>query len=412
MVNMRYLSVVCLAFYVSCAEKQTLPQLQEKVEVVRDKNGINHIFAQNEQDLFFAQGFLAAKDRLFQFELWRRQATGTLAELLGPDELARDIGARLFQFRGDKKTELNHYHPNGEVIVDAFVDGVNAYIDEVRADPDLLPLEFEMLGILPEHWTWEVVISRHQGLLQNVTQELNYTRIVSLIGAEKTKDLFNFHPFEPNLDLDPSIPTELIFKDIIAPYNAFRNPVVFAPAHVKEEFRNQQETFLDLNKTRLAEIEDAERLEHFSIGSNNWVLSGDLTESGYPMMANDPHRLHAIPSLRYWVRLHAPGWNILGGGEPAIPGVSIGHNDYGAWGLTIFGTDNEDLRIYDIHPENPHQYFHQGEWLEMTEIPDTIPIKGQEPEIVQHLYTIHGLVTFIDEELQKAVAIQCAWLEP
>lgn len=406
------LPIICGFLFIACSETQTLPQLQEKVEVVRDKNGINHIFAQNEQDLFFAQGYLAAKDRLFQFELWRRQATGTLAEILGPDELARDIGARLFQFRGEKKTELNHYHENGEAIVDAFVDGVNAYIDEVRADPDLLPLEFQMLGILPEHWTWEVVISRHQGLLQNVTQELNYTRIVSLIGTEETKRLFNFHPFEPNLDIDASIPEELIFKDIIAPYNAFRSPVVFAPEHVKEEFRNQQEAFLNLKDLRLSELKDAEKLDPFSIGSNNWVLSGELTESGYPLMANDPHRLQAIPSLRYWVHLHAPGWNVVGGGEPVIPGVSIGHNDFGAWGLTIFRTDNEDLRIYDIHPENPHQYSYRGEWLEMTEIADTIPVKGRGPEIVRHYYTIHGPVTFIDEELQKAVAIQCAWLEP
>src|SRR5690554_5801820 len=122
LVRVPYLLVVCLVFYTSCTEKQSLHQLQEKVEVVRDKNGINHIFAQNEADLFFAQGYLAAKDRLFQFELWRRQATGTLAEILGPDELARDIGARLFQFRGDKKRELNHYHENGEAIVDAFVE--------------------------------------------------------------------------------------------------------------------------------------------------------------------------------------------------------------------------------------------------------------------------------------------------
>ena len=186
------LTIIGGFLFIACSEKQAFPQLQEKVEVVRDKNGINHIFAQNEQDLFFAQGYLAAKDRLFQFELWRRQATGTLAEILGPDELARDIGARLFQFRGEKKTELNHYHENGEAIVDAFVEGINAHIDEVRANPDLLPVEFQMLGILPEHWTWEVVISRHQGLLQNVTQELNYTRIVSLIGAEETKRLFNF----------------------------------------------------------------------------------------------------------------------------------------------------------------------------------------------------------------------------
>ncbi|HSJ69233.1 MAG TPA: penicillin acylase family protein, partial [Anditalea sp.] len=138
---------------------------------------------------------------------------------------------------------------------------------------------------------------------------------------------------------------------------------------------------------------------------------GEHTKSGFPIMANDPHRRHAIPSLRYWSRLHAPGWNVIGAGEPVIPGISIGHNDFGAWGLTIFETDNEDLRIYDINPDNPLQYQFKGEWLDMRIIKDTISVKGQESVIVDHYYTHHGPVTFIDEGLNKAVAIQAAWLE-
>src|SRR3954465_12888474 len=102
--------------------------LQESVEILRDSNGVNHIYAKNEHDLFFAQGYAAAKDRLFQFEIWRRQATGTVAEILGPRELKRDIGARLFKFRGDLKKEFNHYHPHSEQIILAFTEGINAYI--------------------------------------------------------------------------------------------------------------------------------------------------------------------------------------------------------------------------------------------------------------------------------------------
>ena len=114
----------------SCNESDpslTLPGLLEDVEVIRDSTGINHIYAQNQQDLFYTQGYLAAKDRLFQFEIWRRQATGTVAEILGPRELQRDIGTRLFQFRGDMKTEMNYYHDEGEELITAYVDGVNAY---------------------------------------------------------------------------------------------------------------------------------------------------------------------------------------------------------------------------------------------------------------------------------------------
>jgi len=400
------------AFFSSYAQKLAVRGLQDEVEVIRDKNGINHIYAQNEQDLFFSQGYLAAKDRLFQFEIWRRRATGTMAEILGPRELERDRGVRLFQFRGEKTKELQHYHPKGEQIVDAFVAGVNAYIQEVREQPENLPIEFKMLDILPGFWTWEVVISRHQGLLQNVQDELKYSRVVSKVGPEKAKAFYHFHPNEPNLDLPAEIPHELLFKDILAPYNAFRAGFVFHPEDVLPKFRNRSLSFLAESKAYQDDLEEALEIEKFNIGSNNWVISGEFTESGFPFMANDPHRLHAIPSLRYWVGLHAPGWNVVGAGEPVIPGISIGHNEYGAWGLTIFETDNEDLRVYDIHPDNPTQYFYKGNWVDMSMVQDTIKVKGQADEIVTHYYTVHGPVTFIDKELNKAVAVECAWLEP
>ena len=188
--------------------------------------------------------------------------------------------------------------------------------------------------------------------------------------------------------------------------------MVFHPEDIKNGKRNEAITFLSELREFESEIEETLKTEKFSIGSNNWVVSGDLTESGYPIMANDPHRLHAVPSLRYWAHLHAPGWDVVGGGEPVIPGISIGHNQYGAWGLTIFETDNEDLRVYDIHPDNPYQYFHKGEWLDMTFIKDTLKVKNKADETATYYYTIHGPVTFIDKELNKAVAVQCAWLEP
>ena len=140
------------------------PGSTQPVEIIRDRWGINHIYAQNEADLFFAQGYAAAKDRLFQFEIWRRQATGTVAEILGRRELKRDRGARLHLFRGDLDDELNRYHPRGKAIIEAYVRGVNAYIAETERNPALLPIEFRMLGIKPGRWTPAVVISRHQAL--------------------------------------------------------------------------------------------------------------------------------------------------------------------------------------------------------------------------------------------------------
>lgn len=406
-----FVFLVLVLVVVSCKTKsnstneQAVPGLQSSVEVVRDPWGLNHIYAQNQHDLFFAQGYAAAKDRLFQFEIWRRQATGTVAELLGERALKRDIGTRLFMFRGDMTTEMNHYHEDGEEIITAYTNGVNAYIEEINKTPELLPLEFKILGITPQKWTPEVVISRHQGLLGNIGQELQIGRAVAAIGAEKVKELLWFHPKDPILTLDPSIKPELLFDDILELYNAYRKPVTFLPEDLLESYQKvvSEETLTNVIH---------EPIDSLAIGSNNWVVSGNLMEDGNTYMANDPHRTIAVPSLRYMAHLVAPGWNVIGGGEPEIPGISIGHNGHGAWGLTVFRTDGEDLYVYDLHPENNNQYFYKGEWREMTTISERIPIKGKNDTIVSLHYTHHGPVSYLDEKNRKAYAVRCAWLEP
>ncbi|MEN9371861.1 MAG: hypothetical protein RLZZ64_936, partial [Bacteroidota bacterium] len=201
--------------------------LKDKVEVIRDKWGVNHIYAQNEYDLFFTQGYCAAKDRLFQFEVWRRQATGTMAEIMGESALKRDVGARLFSYRGDMEKELAHYHPKGKTIINAYVDGVNAYIKEVNKTPELLPFEFQLLGIRPEPWTPAIVVSRHQGIRSNVTQELNMARAIAKAGADKVRELTWFHPNQPDLNIDPAINTDLLFDDILSPYEAVNKELTF-----------------------------------------------------------------------------------------------------------------------------------------------------------------------------------------
>ncbi|MDX1939169.1 MAG: penicillin acylase family protein [Saprospiraceae bacterium] len=398
--------------YAQSSEKLTIPGLQQPVEIIVDRWGIPHIYAQNEADLFFAQGFYAARDRIFQFELWRRQATGTVAEILGPRELKRDMGARLFQFRGDMKAEMNHYHPNGELIITSFVNGVNAYIEWTEKDPNLLPIEFKLLGIKPQKWTPEVVVSRHQGLLGNINEELQTARSVAKIGVEKVKEYEWFHPGDPDLTIDAKIDTAILSKDILELYFAFRRGITFEPKDLVAEVRNS-----DVEKYRLLAKEDEAAFQEMlargaeNIGSNNWVVSGARTQSGYPIMANDPHRALAAPSLRYMSHLVAPGWNVIGGGEPTIPGISIGHNEYGAWGLTVFGTDAEDLYIYKINPENPNQYWYHGAWEEMRIIKETIQVKGQSPVTIDLKYTRHGPVVFTDTKTNQTCAVRCGWLE-
>ena len=165
---------------ISCSSetKQSIPGLGEPVEILRDKWGICHIYAGNEHDLFVAQGYAAARDRLFQLELWRRQATGTMAEIQGPRALVHDLGARQLKFRGDMNRELLHYHPRGPEIVAAFVEGINAYIELTEREPSRLPVEFRILAIKPGRWTPEIVISRHNALVRNVTDEVQYAQLV------------------------------------------------------------------------------------------------------------------------------------------------------------------------------------------------------------------------------------------
>ena len=197
----------------AAAPEETLsaPGLSQPVEILKDRWGISHIYAQNEQDLFFAQGYNAARDRGFQLELWRRQATGTLAEILGPRELKRDIANRLFMYRGDLTQELNWYHPHGAAIVEAFVRGINAYIDQTAKDPALLSPEFRMLGIKPGKWTPAVVISRFNGLRGNLDEEMNTALAVREIGADAVKDLHYYQPADPDLRIDPAIDAKLLF---------------------------------------------------------------------------------------------------------------------------------------------------------------------------------------------------------
>ena len=403
------LVLVFLSSLAEADERLGIPGLKADVEILTDRWGVDHIYAENEHDLFFAQGYAAARNRLFQFELWRRQATGTVAEILGRRELDRDIGTRLHMFRKDMSQELAHYHPQGELIINAYVDGVNAYITQTERNPALLAMEFELLGIKPDKWTPAVVVSRHQGLLSNVTTELRLGQAVAAIGAENVRELDWFRPGDPVLELDPAIDGRLLTDDILHYYRAFRRSVQFEPSDIVAAYRSDPASYERLAAATRQSISTGDGTD--GTGSNNWVVSGRYTQSGYPYIVNDPHRNLNAPSLRYFVQLHAPGWNVIGGGEPVLPGISIGHNEYGGWGLTVFGQDNEDLYVYDTNPSNPNQYRYLGGWEDMRIIEETIAIQGESPETVELKYTRHGPVLYEDRTNHKAYALRAAWME-
>ena len=383
----------------------TIPGLQEPVEILTDAWGISHIYAKNQDDLFFAQGYNAARDRLFQLEIWRRRVTGTMAEIQGAKAIDRDIGARLLRSRVDLRQEMNHYHPQGEQIITAFVKGMNAYIKQTEQNPKLLPVEFRLLGMTPQAWTPAIVVSRLGGIFLNMQTEMRIASVLPTLGPDTTREMLNLHPGKPDLTVTEEVDLSAIPPEVHLYYKAARQRVKFQP----EDIVDPDARAAASTDNTLAALD--EQLQTEQQGSNNWVIAGSHTLSRQPFMVNDPHRAITAPSLRYWVHLVAPGWNVIGGGEPHLPGVSIGHNEYGAWGLTIFPTDSEDLYVYETNPDNPNQYRYRGEWEDMKVYAETIPVNGQDPVTVELKYTRHGPVLSENQDTHRAYALRAAWLE-
>ena len=364
-------------------EKLVIPGLGEPVEILRDRWGIAHIYARNEHDLFLAQGFNAARDRLFQLELWRRRATGTLAEIQGPRALLRRHRRAAAASSGATwRRELNHYHPRGAEIVAAFVEGINAYIERTEREPARLPLEFRSPGDQAGQVdargrglaAQRAVSQRHPGGASTPSSSTSW-------GRTAPRELLNLHPGQPDSKPDAALDLSLISEALLETLHGLARPVRFRPEDVVPEFRAKARP---ASKPAIAAADPIDpALERpprrRSRGGGEQQL-GDLrrrTFSGGAIMANDPHRALQLPSLRYWVHLVAPGWNVIGAGEPALPGVSVGHNEHGAWGFTIFPIDQEDLYVYETDPADPSRYRYRGGWEAMRTIRETIAVEGR-----------------------------------
>jgi len=389
-----------------------VPGLDSVVEVRRDRWGVPHIYAKTQHDLFFAQGYVAAQDRLWQMEMWRRIGEGRVAEVVGPSAVARDRFARLLKYRGDMRAEWLSYAPDAEPIVAAFVDGVNAYIAEVRPAPGTegvggrtrLPMEFTMLGVMPEPWARDVPLQRMAALAMtgNALAEVTRAKLVTLVGAARADELW---PADPRRALDPAAGLDLTGID-------------------ERALGGAVEAYGAVSYARLE-------------GSNNWVVSGAKTATGKPLLANDPHRTIALPSLRYLTHLVGPGWNVIGAGEPALPGVAAGHNERVGFGFTIVGMDQQDVYVERIgacggHPPSgsvapndstgatastppvlPQRcYFHDGAWKPITTIVDTIRVKGAAPVVTRLEFTGHGPIVAEDSARGRAYVLRFVGSEP
>ncbi len=362
--------------------------LDSAVEVRRDQWGIPHIYARTTHDLFFAQGYVAAQDRLYQMEIWRRTGEGRLAEVLGPAYVARDRVARLLSYRGDMEAEWKSYAPDAREIIRAFVAGVNARIAEVRERP---PIEFTLLGFLPEPWAETVPLQRLGALsmTENASEEIRRAGQLVTLGQSRLEFLA---PNDPRRPLDPT--PGLDFRGITAA------------------------------STGLAVLGSGLVLPRME-GSNNWVVSGAKTSTGKPLLANDPHRAVTLPSLRYLTHLVGPGLNVIGAGEPGLPGVAGGHNGTVGFGFTIVGMDQQDVYVERVAVcpgsrrgaaaragSAPRCSFGDGRWIPLRVVQDTIRVKGEVPRVVRLEFTRHGPIVGEDSRRGRAFALRFVGSEP
>ncbi len=363
--------------------------LSAPVDIRIDRWGIAHIKAESEVDAFFGQGWNAARDRLWQIDLWRKRGLGLLSADFGPAYAAKDEAARLFLYRGPMKPEWQSYGPNAKAWTESFVAGINAYIAATEAGEHKLPPEFALMGTKPARWQAEdVVCIRSHARVNNADQEIRRAAVLAKYGAEADSLRKARTPDRPLRVPEGFEPAELP-AEILKTYLLATEPPVFGaddvpPADVSGEL----------------------------MGSNAWALTPDHTTTGRPILASDPHRAHQMPSLRYIVHLQAPGLNVIGAGEPGVPGISFGHNEDIAFGLTIWFVDQEDLYVYDLHPDDPDRYRFNGDWETMQTVTEWLPVKGEEERELSLRYTRHGPVLHVDRAAGKAYAMRTVWTEP
>lgn len=374
------LIVVGIHFYVA----SSLPKIEgdvvveildEDVTVTRDGHGVPHISAKTEADLYRAQGYVQAQDRLFQMDLARRQASGTLAEVVGETAIESDKLFRTFSLRNAAEKSWETYDDETKQILEWFAEGVNAYINEGK-----LTYEFALLGYKPEEWT--------------PIDSLTIGKYMAYdLGGTWKLQAFN-HWAMQNL-------TEEEAKELLVKYPEG------APSIIEANLNNSVKVAGEFN---------TELLPNEFNGSNNWVISGEKTETGKPLLANDPHLSLGTPSIWYEMHLQSPEQNVSGVIFAGVPGIILGHNESIAWGVTNVGPDVQDLYIEIPNPENPTQFKYDGKWEDAEVRNEPIKVKNGETIDFEVVVTRHGPVIsdyMFGEETPDAVfSMQWTALEP
>jgi penicillin amidase len=354
--------------------------LSAPVTVIRDQLGVPNLYAENEHDLFFAQGYVHAQDRLWQMEFNRRIGSGTLSAILGETTLDTDRFLRTLGLRRAVERDWAQTDADTRAILEAYAAGVNAYVDTHR---DRLPLEFTLLGVDPEPWTpvdtlaWGGVMS--YSLCGNYEDELLRARLIATVGQTAT------------LELMPPYPAS--------------GPFIVPP---------EARSYAWLRGAEMEGLEAVNALLGGSRpdwGSNNWVVHGSRTATGKPLLADDTHLGLDMPSIWYENGLHGGRFDSVGYSFPGAPLVIIGHNVRIAWGVTDLPADVQDFYIEKLDdPARPTQYEFEGQWYDLNVAHEDIAVKGAEPVGLDVLITRHGpILNDVLGELPGAEPLALRW---
>jgi penicillin G amidase len=378
--------------FASGAPRSTLyvPGLKQPVSIYRDSYGIPHIYAGRAEDAYFALGYSHATDRLFQMELFRRRASGTLAEIFGRPMLEDDVFVRQIGIRRSAEAAWNSPRLDGAVRseIEAYCAGVNVRLDEIKSHG--WPEPFQSLGIMPTPWTPvdALAFPKYMSWDQSGTDtDVWMGMLVEKLGLAAVNELFPLdRPYEISTVPDPS---------------SGRPPVSSPPSGQPASSQDIDPPWRRLpSGVHRAAVELHRRFvsgrfgSEFALGSNNWVIDGKKSATGKPILANDPHLGFSLPSIWYTAHLVAPGLNVAGVTFAGFPYTIIGHNDRIAWGLTNMQADAVDYFIERTDSTRPGQYFYGNAWRPMSRVEEDVPVRGEKPVHVVIESTMHGpLVT-------------------
>ncbi|WP_020203765.1 penicillin acylase family protein [Cupriavidus sp. WS] len=394
----------------SGTERYQVAGLEKPASILIDRWGVPHIYAGTLYDAFYVQGFMAARDRLWQIDLWRKRGLGEMARDFGAAYVEGDRMARAVLFRGDMYREWLAYGSDAKRVAEAFVAGVNAFVAQTEARPELLPPEFRILNYKPARWRAEDIVRiRHHGLTLNFTGEIDRAQIYCHVKPDAVRADWVRRELDP--PVTPRLPEGLDPCALpVAELRRAYDLATAAPRFPKEWWTSAAAG--DIPHEALYAVLDGNSDTARSLGSNNWVIAGARTATGRPILANDPHRAQGAPSLRYISHLNAPGLSVIGAGEPFLPGISIGHNDTVGFGLTRFYMDQEDLYVYETNPAQPREYRYRGRWEPMETVTEDIAVKGEAaPRKVGIDFTRHGPVLYADAKSGRAYVLRAAWLD-